>query len=184
MWVGRLLRRAKGSDGPPSRPRSSERAARVRGKIIGVHKRVTLASLLGMLGIVAALSGCWQARYNQTRELHYVDGQLVETRAPSPPAYEAYLRARLALERNPAQLDQARGHILDALRWQPDDPQLWTVKAEIEWKAGDFAAAEHDLARALELRPGYPEAQRLLAQVRDRGSTATAAASPSIRQVQ
>ncbi len=139
---------------------------------------VTLAYLSFTAAIVATLGGCWQG-YAQTRGLHYVDGQLVETQAPAPAAYEAYLRARIALDRNPAQLDEARGHILDALRWQPDEPQLWTVKAEIEWKAGDFAAAEGDLTRALELRPDYPEAQRLLAQVRDRGGSATAAASSS-----
>jgi cytochrome c-type biogenesis protein CcmH/NrfG len=124
------------------------------------------------------LGGCWHGGYLQHRNLHYVDGELVETKAPAPAAYEAYLRARVALERNPAQLDEARGHILDALRWQPDEPQLWTVKAEIERKAGDFTTAERDLARALELRPGYPEAQRLLATIREPGSSATAAASP------
>lgn len=115
----------------------------------------------------------------RNRDLHYVDGVLVETEAPAPAAYAGYLRARVALERNPPQLDEARGHILDALRWQPDEPQLWTLKAEIEWKSGDFAAAERDLARALELRPDYPEAQRLLASMRDAGGSATAAAVPS-----
>jgi predicted Zn-dependent protease len=120
---------------------------------------------------VVALAGCWPgARAQKNRELHYVDDVLVASEAPAPAAYAAYLRARIALDRNPPQLDEARGHILDALRWQPDEPQLWTVKAEIEWKAGDFAAAERDLALALELRPGYPEAQRLLAQVRSAGN--------------
>jgi predicted Zn-dependent protease len=128
---------------------------------------------------VVALAGCWGAQLQKSRGLHYVDDVLVSSEAPGPAAYEAYLRARIALERNPPQLDEARGHILDALRWQPHEPQLWTVKAEIEWKAGDFAAAERDLEFALELRPGYPEAQRLLAQVRSSGKSATAAASPS-----
>jgi predicted Zn-dependent protease len=118
-----------------------------------------------------ATGGCWQGSFAQTRGLHYVDGQLVETPAPAPAAYEAYLRARLALDREPPALVEARGHILDALRWQPDEPQLWTVKAEIEWKAGEFEAAEDDLARALALRPGYPAAQQLLAQVRTSPST-------------
>jgi len=132
----------------------------------------------------SGLAGCWQAAYTQNRGLHYVDGVLVETEAPAPAAYAGYLRARVALERNPPQLDEARGHILDALRWQPDEPQLWTVKAEIEWKAGDFAAAERDLARALELRPGYPEAQQLLASIRDAGGSVTAAAVPSVGTAQ
>ncbi|MFO7567481.1 MAG: hypothetical protein R6X02_32860 [Enhygromyxa sp.] len=141
--------------------------------------RALRSTLLAVI-LLPMLGGCWQSRYLQHRNLHYVDGELVETKAPAPAAYEAYLRARLALERSPAQLEQARGHILDALRWQPDEPQLWTVKAEIEWKAGDFSTAEHDLARALELRPGYPEAQRLLASIRDPGSSATAAASAGV----
>jgi predicted Zn-dependent protease len=135
---------------------------------------VLLATLIGT-------SGCYGYGYRSTRGLHYVDGQLVETQPPAPAAYEAYLRARLALERTPPQLDEARGHILDALRWQPGEPQLWTVKAEIEWLAGDFAAAEGDLATALQLRPGYPEAQKLLARVRDGGSEITAVTPPSAR---
>ncbi len=139
---------------------------------------------LAVLGLLVSLGGCWQSAYSRSRGLHYVsvDGAepvLVETEAPAPAAYEAYLRARIALERNPPQLEEARAHILDALRRDPEEPQLWTVKAEIEWKTGDFAAAERDLARALELRPGYPEAQRLLAQVRDRGRAVTAAAARS-----
>jgi len=131
-----------------------------------------------------ALTGCWQSAYTKNRSLHYVDGVLVESEAPAPAAYAGYLRARVALDRNPPQLDEARGHILDALRWQPDEPQLWTVKAEIEWKAGDFAAAERDLARAFELRPGYPEAQRLLASIRDSRGSATAAAGASAGSAQ
>ena len=131
--------------------------------------------LAAVIALVLA-GGCWTGGYGRNRELHYIqtetgEQQLVQTPAPPPAAYEAYLRARLALDREPPALDEARGHILDALRWQPDEPQLWTVKAEIEWKAGDFEAAEDDVARALALRPGYPEAQQLLAQIRTSPST-------------
>ena len=149
-----------------------------------MRRVVAVALLLAGLGLGSA-SGCtYYGAYRSTRGLHYIttDGgepQLVQTQAPAPAAYEAYLRARLALEREPPRLDEARGHILDALRWQPNEPQLWTVKAEIEWLAGDFAAAEQDLAIALELRPGYPEAQRLLAEVRGSGGAVTAAPPPS-----
>ena len=120
--------------------------------------------------VLALTSGCWTNAYYANRELHYVqseDGEelLVRTPAPSPAAYAAYLRAKLALERQPAQIEDARKHILDALHWQPNEPQLWTVKAQIEWAAGDFEAAEAALTQALALRPGYPEAQRLLAQI-------------------
>ncbi|KIG14338.1 hypothetical protein DB30_06940 [Enhygromyxa salina] len=126
------------------------------------------------------MCGCWTNGYTANRGLHYVtnaEGKqvLVKSTPPAPAAYEAYLRARLALERDPPRLDEARGHILDALRWQPDEPQLWTVRGEIEWRAGDFAAAEVALAKALALRPGYPEAQRLLAQIHPPRTNATAA---------
>jgi cytochrome c-type biogenesis protein CcmH/NrfG len=136
----------------------------------------SVARFVGLVALLVAPStGCWYGAYNSNRALHYVDGELVQTEPPTPAAYEAYLRARLALEREPADLEAARGHILEALRWQTSDPQLWTVKAEIEWRAGKLDAAEQALARALELRPGYPEAQRLLARLRDGESMATAA---------
>jgi predicted Zn-dependent protease len=134
-----------------------------------------------VLCLVAALcGGCLANGYLANRGLHYItdeegNEQLVKTPPPAPAAYEAYLRARLALDRDPPQLDEARGHILDALRWQPEEPQLWTVRAEIEWKAGDFAAAENAIAKALALRPGYPEAQQLLARMRTPQPSATAA---------
>jgi Flp pilus assembly protein TadD len=120
--------------------------------------------------LLVALSGCYANGYAANRGLHYVtdaDGkqQLVHSPPPSPAAYEAYLRARLALERDPAQLDEARGHVLEALRSQSDDPQLWTTLGEVEWRLGNFAAAEQAIAKALALRPGYPEAERLLASI-------------------
>jgi cytochrome c-type biogenesis protein CcmH/NrfG len=127
-----------------------------------------------VLALVLACGGCIGNGYYVNRGLHYVrddDGneQLVRSNAPPPGAYEAYLRARLALDRNPPLLDEARGHILDALRWQDGDPQLWTVLADIEWQLGNFAAAEQAIDRALALRPGYPEAERLLASMREHG---------------
>lgn len=110
--------------------------------------------------------------YFVNRGLHYItdeDGneQLVRSTPPSPGAYEAYLRARLALERAPPLLDEARAHILDALRWQDGDPQLWTMLADIEWQLGNFAAAEQAIDRALAVRPGYADAERLLANMRE-----------------
>jgi cytochrome c-type biogenesis protein CcmH/NrfG len=126
------------------------------------------------LCVVLALSGCMGNGYYVNRGLHYVtdeagNEQLVRSSPPPPGAYEAYLRARLALERTPPLLDEARSHILDALRWQDRDPQLWTTLAEIEWQLGNFAAAEQAIDRALVLRPGYPEAERLLASMREHG---------------
>lgn len=121
--------------------------------------------------VCVALCGCYASGYAVNRGLHYVkdeagNEQLVRSDPPSPAAYHAYLRARVALERQPPQLDEARGHIIDALRWDRHDPQLWTTLGEIEWKRGDIQAAERALDEALALRPGYPEAERLLADVR------------------
>lgn len=137
-------------------------------------------SLLLLFGAATLCGGCWTNGYTANRGLHYVtddEGEqlLVRSTPPAPAAYEAYLRARLALERDPPQLAEARGHILDALRWQPNEPQLWTLRGEIEWRAGDFAAAEDALNKALVLRPGYPEAQRLLTQIHTPRASATAA---------
>jgi cytochrome c-type biogenesis protein CcmH/NrfG len=144
------------------------------------HSLSAFSLVLVVAGALACSSGCWTNGYTANRGLHYVtdaagEQLLVRTPPPAPAAYEAYLRARLALERDPPQLDAARGHIIDALRWQPDEPQLWTVRGEIEWRAGDFAAAEQALDRALALRPDYPEAKALQAQIRAPGATATAA---------
>jgi cytochrome c-type biogenesis protein CcmH/NrfG len=130
-------------------------------------------SLRALTACVAlALVGCMGNGYYVNRSLHYVtdedgDEQLVRSTPPPPGAYEAYLRARLALERTPPLLDEARAHILDALRWQDGDPQLWTMLGEIEWQLGNFTAAEQAIDRALVLRPGYPDAERLLANMRE-----------------
>jgi cytochrome c-type biogenesis protein CcmH/NrfG len=122
--------------------------------------------------VLAVAGGCLGNGYYVNRGLHYItneDGgeQLVRSSPPPPGAYEAYLRARLALERTPPLLDEARNHILDALRWQDGDPQLWTTLAEIEWQLGNFVAAEQAIDHALVLRPGYPDAERLLANMRE-----------------
>jgi predicted Zn-dependent protease len=128
------------------------------------------------VALLTCVSGCWYG-YPRHTQLHYVDGELVETPAPAPAAYEAYLRARIALDRTPPQVDEARTQILEALGWQPNEPKLWTVKAEVEWAAGNFGEAEADLGRALELRPDYPEAKQMLVQVKARDSRSAALTS-------
>ncbi len=138
--------------------------------------------------LVLLAGGC--VTRGDTRRLHYVGDRLVASDPPPPFAYEAYLRARLAIERSsgparsPDDLERAHEHILDALRWDPSSAQLWTTRAEIEWLAGDFAAAEASLAQALELQPGYAAARELLARVRSRGDATTAAGLPSARTLQ
>ena len=133
--------------------------------------------LLALLTSSACVNG-----YTQNRGLHYIetregDEQLVRTSPPPPRAYEAYLRARLALERDPPQLDAAREQVWIALRWQPNDPQLWTLLAEIEWRAGALDEAGAALEQALDLRPGYREALELQAQLAGPKASARAQAS-------
>lgn len=131
------------------------------------------------LGLLASTGlACLGDPYGKARRLHYIDDRLVESEPVPPHAYEAYLRARLALDRQPQDLARAREQIDEALRWDPNEPQLWTTRAEIAWLAGDFPTAESSLARALELRPGYPTATQLQVQIRDRGRSATAAVTP------
>jgi predicted Zn-dependent protease len=134
---------------------------------------------LGLLALTSLMVlGCFGDPYGKSRRLHYIDDRLVASEPVPPLAYEAYLRARLALDRTPQDLAFAREQIDEALRWDPDEAQLWTTRAEIAWLAGDVPTAEASLARALELRPGYPAATQLQAQVRDRNGSATAAVTP------
>lgn len=136
---------------------------------------------IGLLALGLLMStglACLGDPYGKARRLHYIDDRLVASEPVPPRAYEAYLRARLALDRTPRDLGFAREQIDEALRWDPDEPQLWTTRAEIAWMAGDVPTAEASLARALELRPGYPAATQLQAQVRDPSRSATAAVTP------
>lgn len=122
------------------------------------------------------LVGCAPARANG-RALHLVDGELVHSRPVSSAAYEAYLRARLALEANPPDLALAQTSIDRALELDPRDPQLWTTQAEIAARSGEDERALVAARRALELRPGYPPAHRLLGALE--GGEPSAALSPA-----
>ncbi|MEM6293100.1 MAG: hypothetical protein AAGA54_17620 [Myxococcota bacterium] len=126
------------------------------------------ASVLVMLVLCAcAVQG------PRARALHEVDGELVYSNPPSAAAYEAYLRARVALNAEPPQLDMARAEIELAIRYDGRAPHLWTTRAEIAARAGDEETAAASAERALALRPGYAPAEAVLAQVR--GGPASAA---------
>jgi Tfp pilus assembly protein PilF len=120
--------------------------------------------------------GCATTEANP-RSLHYVDGELVHSRAPHAGSYEAYLRARVALEATPPRLDEAMKAIEGALHYDPREPALWTTRAEIEAATGDVDQALASVRRALDLRPGYAPAQRLMATIGGGAAAATAAAS-------
>ena len=137
----------------------------------GRTARLLAAGSLGLFTMACA------AGAPSTRSLHYMDGELVHSRPPHARAYEAYLRARLALESEPPRVDEALELIGIAIRYEPREPQLWTTRAEIEAEAGDFDRALTSARRALELRPGYEPAQHLIVTL-DRSGTATAARQP------
>ena len=101
------------------------------------------ASVLVVLGLCAcAVQG------PRARALHEVDGELVYSNPPSAAAYEAYLRARVALNAEPPQLDMARAEIELAIRYDGRAPHLWTTRAEIAALAGDEeTAAAHNFLR-------------------------------------
>ena len=87
------------------------------------------ARVARLVVLTALLNSACVNGYAANRGLHYiVDAEgneiLVRSPPPAPPAYEAYLRARLALERTPADLGTARGHAFTALRWEPNDASL------------------------------------------------------------
>lgn len=100
-----------------------------------------------------------------TRTLHYVGGHLVTSPPVDHRAYAAYLQARLALEADPPDLAAALGSIDLALRFDRDDPHLWTTRGDIELRLGQPDAARRSSQRALALAPDYPPARQLAARL-------------------
>jgi len=131
-----------------------------------------------LLGVVLACACGSAARGG--RGLHYVGDELVRSRPVSSRAYEAYLRAQLALQASPPRLEEAMEQIDVALEHDARDPHLWTTKADIHWRLGQVQEALASCRRALELRPGYAPARTLLAKL-ERGRTPAAAATPRSR---
>lgn len=58
-----------------------------------------------------------------------------------------------------------RQQLQQAVRRQPADFIAWVMLADAELEAGDLAAGEHAARRALQLRPGHPEALARLGRV-------------------
>lgn len=114
------------------------------------------------LGVLGACTPMLMPGY---RSLHEVDGEVVHSYPPPPSAYEAYLRARLAMEREPPQLEVAQHYIRRAIKADSRDPHLWATRAEIEEGLGKIDQAKASAQRALALRPGYPPAQRVLSRL-------------------
>jgi len=129
-----------------------------------------------VLGLVA-LPGCRAAVAPSARSLHYVDDELVYSRPASPQGYEAYLKARLALDAEPADPETAMMYLRRAQRSDPRDPHLWATRAEAAAMLGDVDEARASAERALALSPGYPPARRVLASI-DGGARSAASPQP------
>lgn len=128
--------------------------------------------------VLLLVAGCIRTGPSD-RSLHIVDGKTVHSTPPPSSAYASYLRARLALDADPPRLDEAQVEIDRALRADPRDPQLWTLRAEIAARMGDGRAATAALDRAFALSPGYPPAERLQARLGAGAASADAATDPA-----
>ena len=137
-----------------------------------MRRALALVCLCGLVSLAGACVRSGPADHT----LHVVDGEVVHSSAPPSSAYASYLRARLALEAEPPRLDEAMVAIDQALRADPRDPHLWTMRAEIAARRGDGAGATAAIDRAFALRPGYPPAKKL--QARLGAGAASAAATP------
>ncbi|MCY0986842.1 hypothetical protein OV203_06900 [Nannocystis sp. ILAH1] len=115
--------------------------------------------------LALALLGACARTGPSSRTLHYIDKTLVTSAPVDHRAYGAYMQARLALDAQPPDLGRALQQIDLALRYDRDDPHLWTTRGEIELRLGDVDAARRSSARALAFGPGYPPALQLAAQL-------------------
>lgn len=150
------------------------------GVVRGERRRRAAAVIRGVLVVsLGALAGCYAVGPGY-RSLHEVDGELVTSPPPPPSAYEAYLRARLALEQEPPGIEDARYYIGFALQIDPKDPHLWATQAEIEARAGETERAVASARKALAIRPGYPPAERVLARVSEQGGDGATASTASV----
>jgi Tfp pilus assembly protein PilF len=133
---------------------------------------------LACLSSVMTLAGACVKNGPADHTLHVVDGEVVHSPPPPSSAYAAYLRARLALEAEPPRLEEAQVEIDQALRADPRDPHLWTMRAEVAARRGDGRAATDAIDRAFALSPGYPPAKKLQARL---GGGAASAATATTR---
>lgn len=156
---------------PPVRAEEARppvRAEEARPPVRAGLTAAVVALLGGTLGLGCAASG------PSTRSLHYMDDTLVYSAPVHHQAYAAYLRARVALEAEPADLATAERELQRALHVEPRDPHLWTSLAEVELRRGDRDAALAAGRVALSLRPDYPPALQLVAKLEGNPAGATA----------
>ena len=129
-------------------------------------------------GLVVSLttsSACTRGLNPRTQ--HVVDDQVVFSPPPSSGEYAAYIRVRVALDTEGADLERAQHDLTVLLARNPRDAHLWTTSAELESRLGNHEKAERALARALELSPDYGPALALRSEW-DTPNAATAARQP------
>jgi len=128
----------------------------------------------------ACMAGCNHGGPNP-RTLHYVGKDLVASPPADHRAYAAYVQAQLALANEPPDLRRAHEMIVEAIDHDPHDAHLWTVRGQIELRLGEPEQARKASERALSLRPDYPPARELAAQLgpADVATASTAASTPA-----
>jgi Tfp pilus assembly protein PilF len=110
------------------------------------------------LALLATAAACATTRGPHQRDLEslaVVDGEVVRASRPSSTAYALYLEAKLAMERQPPDLEQAAAAIDDAISYDPKDPGLWCVLAEIAGRRGDEARRREAQLEIEALAPGW-----------------------------
>jgi Tfp pilus assembly protein PilF len=117
-----------------------------------VFRSITPALLL------LTTAACATSRAPHQRDLEslaLVDGKVVRATRPSSTAYAHYVEAKLAMEREPADLERAKTEIEDAISYDPVDPGLWCLSAEIAIRRGDDAARQEAMSALALLAPGW-----------------------------
>ena len=131
-----------------NRSRHGEASSRGRG-------RDPRALLVVLLLVTTACANTRGPHQRDLESLALVDGKVVRATRPSSTAYAHYVEAKLAMEREPADLERAKTEIEDAISYDPADPGLWCVAAEIATRRGDDAAREAALVEVAALAPGW-----------------------------
>ena len=109
---------------------------------------------------VFALAGC-PVRHPPT--VRIVDGKPNTSRYVSPGAYQHFLRYRIAMNRGHFQA--AVQELQQALSFDAESPYLHTQLADLLARYKMYEEAHEHLSKALELRPGFPDALALQGKV-------------------
>ena len=121
------------------------------------------------------LLACASSHVRHTEELTYDGDQLLRAPVRTWPSYESYLRARLAMELQPPDMEYAFREIEQSLKRYPRDPQLLTTLAEIEWQRQRYPQSLVALERVLKSYPDYEPAIELSSEICQRMASSSGA---------